>query len=114
MGDAADDALDRMIDHATDFREVLRLFMPSAFDYTGRESVIAESLTRLNTDTWTTKAGEVLHPSEMSDSHRRNSRALLVRRMREALAVQGIRADAAKIVSLTTIGRLFDELSPEE
>lgn len=114
MGDAADDAIDRMLDHATDFRQVLRLLMPGAFDYAGREHVIAEGLRTLNRDTWTTKAGEVLHPSEMSDSHRRNARAMIVRKLTTTLAAQGIRADAAKVVSLTTIGRLFDELSPEE
>lgn len=106
MGDASDWAAEQALD------ELIERVLTKPFDMRGTEETLAKGIAVLNRATWTTKEGVVMAPVEMTDAHRRNLRALLIRRVEYSFARQRIMADAAKVVRLTAIGAELDRLSP--
>lgn len=115
MGEYADERVDRLSDPEMGMRRRGRpAFRPEPLNGPSLEAEIAKGMKWLNRGLeWTTREGEVLLPSQMGDRHRRNIRALLVRKIEDSLRASGLHdVDAVKILSLTVFGAELDRLSP--
>lgn len=115
MGEYADERVDRLSDPEMGMRRRGRpSFRPVPMNGPSMEAVLAGKMTWLNRGIeWTTREGEVMLPEQMEDRHRRNIRAMLVRKIEDSLRSSGLHdVDAVKLLSLTVLGAELDRLSP--
>lgn len=115
MGEYADERVDRLSDPEMGMRRRGRpAFRPEPMAGPSMEAEVAAAMTSLNRDlNWKTRDGVWMTPSQMGDRHRRNVRAMLVRKIEDNLREAGLGdLDAVKILSLTLFGAELDRLSP--